>query len=162
MMIETANIGDARQILELQHQAYQSEAAIYNDYTIPPLAQSLEELEAEFQTQVFLKATENGKIIGSVRGYIRDGICFIGRLIVQPDMQNQGIGTRLLKAIEDYFAHARRYELFTGHKSERNLYLYRKAGYRIFRTEPLTDLVSVVYMEKVRSNESLSRRENDL
>ncbi len=150
MNIETANIKDAREILELQQQAYQSEAVIYNDYTIPPLTQSLEELEAEFQTKIFLKATVDGKIIGSVRGYIRDDTCFIGRLIVQPDMQNRGIGTSLLKAIEDHFNHARRYELFTGNKSERNLCLYRKAGYQIFRTEQLTDLVSVLYMEKVR------------
>jgi N-acetylglutamate synthase-like GNAT family acetyltransferase len=149
MFIETADIGDARKILELQQQAYQSEAAIYNDYTIPPLTQSLEELEAEFQTQIFLKATVDGKIIGSVRGYIRDKTCFIGRLIVQPDMQNQGIGANLLKAIEDHFADARRYELFTGHRSERNLCFYRKAGYRSFRTEQLTALVSVLYMEKV-------------
>lgn len=149
MVIETANIGDAREILKLQQQAYQSEAAIYNDYSIPPLTQSLAELEAEFQTRVFLKATLEAKIIGSVRGYVRDKTCYIGRLIVEPDMQNRGIGARLLKAIEEYFADARRYELFTGDKSEKNLCFYQKAGYRSFCTEQMSALVTIVYMEKI-------------
>jgi hypothetical protein len=39
-MPETATLDDAKQILELQKLTYQSEAAIYNDYTIAPLKQS--------------------------------------------------------------------------------------------------------------------------
>jgi hypothetical protein len=48
MHIEPATIQDADAILALQKLAYQSEAAIYADYTIPPLTQTLEELKAEF------------------------------------------------------------------------------------------------------------------
>jgi ribosomal protein S18 acetylase RimI-like enzyme len=148
MLIEAANVKDAQAILDLQKLAYQSEAAIWNDYTIPPLMQSLEEMEQDFQKQDVLKATLDGKIIGSVRGYIRDGTCYIGRLIVHPDCQNRGIGTQLMKAIEGRFANANRYELFTGERSERNIYLYQKLGYQIFRSEQLTDRVIIVYMEK--------------
>jgi ribosomal protein S18 acetylase RimI-like enzyme len=121
MTIEEADAKDAEEILGLQKLAYQSEAAIYDDYTIAPLTQSLDEIEADFQRQVFLKASADGKIVGCVRGYVRDGTCFIGRLIVHPDLQNQGIGTRLMNEIEKHFHQARRYELFTGEKSGRNL-----------------------------------------
>ena len=38
---------DAAEILELQRIAYQSEAEIYNDYSIQPLTQSLEQAIAE-------------------------------------------------------------------------------------------------------------------
>ncbi len=148
MLIEIANVKDAQAILDLQKLAYQSEAAITGDYTIPPLVQSLEEMEQDFQKQVVLKATIDGKIIGSVRGYVQRGACAIGRLIVHPDCQNQGIGTQLMGAIEAHFAEVNRYELFTGQKSERNIYLYEKLGYRIFRSEQLTDRVTIVYMEK--------------
>ena len=50
---------------------------------------------------IFLKAVEDGRIIGSVRGNVLDpDSVYIGRLIVHPDYQNQGIGTKLLKTIE--------------------------------------------------------------
>lgn len=35
--IETASVGDAAEILELQRRAYVSEAEIYGDYRIEPL-----------------------------------------------------------------------------------------------------------------------------
>jgi ribosomal protein S18 acetylase RimI-like enzyme len=149
VVIEVADIRDAQEILDLQKLAYQSEAALHNDYTLPPLTQTLAEIEGDFGRQVLLKAIVDGRIIGSVRAFMGDGTCFIGRLIVHPDFQNQGIGTRLMQEIEAYFGQAQRCELFTGHKSERNLYLYHKLGYRKFRTEQLTDRVTLVYMEKV-------------
>lgn len=148
MEVGQAGIQDAGEILELQRLAYQSEAAIYSDYTIPPLIQTLAELEQDFQRQVFLKVRVEGRIIGSVRAFVRNGTCFIGRLIVHPEYQNRGVGTRLMAAVENHFIGVRRYELFTGHKSERNLYLYGKLGYRLCRTEPLSDRVTTLVLEK--------------
>jgi ribosomal protein S18 acetylase RimI-like enzyme len=147
-MIELAAPDDARQILQLQKLAYQSEAAIYDDYTIPPLLQSLEEMESDLQKKTVLKETAGGRINGSVRGYVQDGTGYIGRLIVHPDFQNQGLGTRLIKAIEEHLGQAERYELFTGYKSLRNLYLYRKLGYCVFRSEIVNDRLTQVYLEK--------------
>jgi ribosomal protein S18 acetylase RimI-like enzyme len=148
MLIEQAQLTDAPEILALQKLAYLSEAEINQDFTIPPLTQTLEEIEHDFQTQTVLKVAVGGKIIGSVRAYLQEGTCYIGRLIVHPDFQNQGIGAKLLRAIEERFAQARRYELFTGEKSERNLYFYQKWGYRIFRKKELTDKVALVFLEK--------------
>ncbi len=148
LTIDLAQLTDAPQILALQKLAYLSEAEINQDYTIPPLTQTLEEIEHEFQTQTVLKTIRDGRIIGSVRAYLREGTCYIGRLIVHPDFQNQGIGAKLLREIEERFAQAKRYELFTGEKSERNLYFYQKWGYRIFRQEKLTDKITVVFLEK--------------
>jgi ribosomal protein S18 acetylase RimI-like enzyme len=148
--VELASAGDAAEILALQKLAYLSEAEIYDDYTIPPLKQTLEETLAEFQDQVVLKRSIAGRIVGSVRGYERDGTCFVGKLIVHPDSQNQGIGTQLLLDIEEAFGQAERFELFTGDRSEKNLYLYRKLGYEVFRSKELTDKVTLVFLEKRR------------
>ena len=148
MEIVTAGINDAPEILALQKLAYRSEADIYNEYSIPPLLQTLDEIEADFQQQVYLKAVVGGKIIGAVRGYLKDDTCYIGRLIVHPDHQNKGIGTRLLDEIEAFFNQAARYELFTGEKSEKNLYLYQKRGYRVIKTQLLTERVRLLFLEK--------------
>jgi hypothetical protein len=51
------------------------EGAVYQDYTIPPLTQTLPEMEAELQHQVFLKAVAAGRIVGSVGAYLKQGTC---------------------------------------------------------------------------------------
>lgn len=148
MIIKQAKVEDAEEILNLQKLAYQSEAEIYNDYTIPPLTQSIGDIEAEFESQIFLKALVDKQLIGSVRAYMRHGTCFVGRLIVHPDFQNQGIGTSLMHEIERCFGHAKRFELFTGHLSKRNMYLYQKLGYREFDREIINKNLELVYLEK--------------
>ena len=146
--IERAAIFDAEEILALQKLAYRSEAEIYNDFNIPPLVQTLEGIGKDFEDQFFLKAIMNGRIIGSVRACTREGTCYIGRLIVHPDLQNRGIGTRLMNEIEMIFKSCKRFELFTGDRSERNLYLYQKLGYNIFKTAKITDQTNIVFLEK--------------
>lgn len=165
---------DAPEILALQKTAYQSEAEIYGDDSLPVLQQSLEELQDEFDRMPnreasllgergasnppgaapdavrFLKAVVNGKIIGSVYGYVVDETAFINRLVVHPYFQGRGIGKRLMGEIEQAFPAAKRYELFTGERSERNLKMYGKMGYQPFKTEPLKPTINLVYLQKER------------
>ena len=148
MRIERAEVRDAGAILDLQKLAYGSEAAIYEDDTISPLAQTLEGMVADLREWVVLKALLGDRIVGSVRARMEQGTCSIGRLIVHPDVQNQGIGTRLMGEIEALHDQAERFELFTGHRSERNLYLYRKLGYKEFKRERITDALTLVFLEK--------------
>lgn len=148
LVIEIASIDDAKEVLQLQKLAYQREAAIYSDYAIPPLTQSLEDMVSDLQKQTVLKVIIGDKIVGSVRGYVQNDTGYIGRLIVHPEFQDQGIGTQLMRAIELHLGQAKRYELFTGHKSKRNILLYKKLGYRTFRTESANDRLILVYMEK--------------
>lgn len=146
--VARASPDDARDILALQRLAYQSEAALYDDLGIPPLTQTLDELGAEFGDHVFLTALLDGRIVGSVRASQADGTCRIGRLVVDPDLQGHGIGTRLMREIEDRFSHVERFELFTGHKSERNLALYSRLGYAHDRSERVNDGLTLVYLAK--------------
>ncbi len=146
--ITQASPNDAAVILELQKLAYRSEAQIYDDFSIPPLMQTLEELRSDFAHAVFLKAEYEGEVIGSVKGHQAGDTCYIERLIVHPDCQGQGIGTALMKQIEPYFGQAQRFELFTGHKSEHNIRLYERLGYKIFKSEDINKDLSFVFMEK--------------
>jgi ribosomal protein S18 acetylase RimI-like enzyme len=148
MIIEEAGVLDAEVILDIQKTAYQSEAELHNDFNIPPLTQTLKEIREDFDRQLFLKAVIRGEIVGSVRAYEEEGTCFIGRLIVRPEYQDRGIGTMLMGEIENRFSHAERFELFTGHRSEKDLYLYNKLGYEVFKEEPLHEDLTLLYMEK--------------
>jgi GNAT superfamily N-acetyltransferase len=72
---------------------------------------------------------------------------YIGKLMVLPDYQNQGVGKRLLKTIESKI-NCKRFELFTGFRSKKNIAVYEKCGYKIFKTEKITPELSLVYLEK--------------
>jgi ribosomal protein S18 acetylase RimI-like enzyme len=140
---------DLEEILALQKLAYVSEALIFNDFNIPPMRQTIEDMYNEFSNQTILKAVLDGKIVGSVRAYQKDGTCFIGKLIVHPEQQNKGIGRQLLSQVEVTFNAAARFELFTGQKSEKNLYLYQKQGYKVFDCKKVNENLSFVYLEKL-------------
>ena len=148
IIIEKACKEDLKEILSLQYTAYQSEAKLFNTTDIPPLKQTLEEVNEEFQKGIILKATdESGTIIGSVRAYQENGTVCVGKLMVHPDFQKQGLGSKLLLQIESLFP-KQRYELFTSTKSINNIRLYQKLGYRILREEAVTEELQFVYMEK--------------
>lgn len=146
--IKEATESDAEKILEIQKLAFYGQGILYNDFTLPPLVQTLEELVRDFRTYAYLKAVHGGEVIGSVRGRYERDMCFISRLIVHPDYQNRGIGKKLMLAVENRFAGASRYELFTGDKSEKNLALYRRLGYREFARKPQSASVTLICLEK--------------
>ena len=115
---------------------------------IPPLKQTIEEVYDEFQKGTILKAVDDGgSIIGSVRAYEDGGTVYIGKLMMHPSKQGQGIGTQLLLEMEKQFPD-QRYELFTSTRSEKNIALYQKLGYKIFDEEQVTEELRFVYMEK--------------
>jgi len=130
---------DLQAILQLQKSAFNSEAVRYQDFELPPLTQTLAGIEKEWETSLFLKYEKDGKIVGSVRAYMdTEDDCCIGRLVVLPEYQQQGIGTQLLWAIEaaghDLVAHCQGYKIFTGEKSTHVIALYSQAGYKITHT----------------------------
>ncbi len=150
MEIRDAIFNDLPSILKLQKLCYRENAERYNDYQIPPMIQTINDLEDEFNYNVILKAEDQSKIIGSLRAYEKNGICYIGRVIVHPDYQNKGIGTKLMIEIERRFPNVSKYELFTGYKDEKNIYFYGKLGYKIFKEENLGYKIKLVFLEKIR------------
>lgn len=159
MEIVIANIADAEEILRLQKRAYQSEAELYNDFCISPLKEILAEITEQFKTHIFLKAVYENKITGTVRAYEENGTCHIGRLAVDPSMQNKGIGKALMIEIEKSYR-TKRYELFSGTKSEKNIYLYKKLGYSIYEKRKYgCGNIEVYYMEKITPGKPLPMKE---
>ncbi|WP_405954455.1 GNAT family N-acetyltransferase [Streptomyces phaeochromogenes] len=153
--ISAATEQDAEQILKLQFLCYQSEAELYGDYSIEPLTQPLDSLKAELAGGTVLVARLGDEVVASVRAAVdADGTARINKLIVHPRMRRHGLGGRLLDAIESRVAAdegVKSFQLFTGHRSEHNLRLYRKHGYQLVSTERVDERLSLVTLAKESS-----------
>ena len=190
---------DLPEILALQRAAFAAEAQLVNDWNIPPLTQTLDELADDWRKGIMLKAQSGqGALVGTVRGHAAQDGYYIGRLAVLPQWQGKGVGSALLEAIIDQ-AHAlakptgkpegkaqtqaqphvnnptewrdqghvpghvpgqaeghgqcmtgpARCVLFTSTKSEGNLRLYERFGFRPFKKSTTATGVALVWLERV-------------
>ncbi|WP_406859794.1 GNAT family N-acetyltransferase [Streptomyces sp. HUAS MG47] len=152
--ISAATAQDAEQILKLQYLCYQSEAELYGDWRIEPLTQTLGDLRAELERGHGLVARLGDEVVASVRAEADEaGTVHIAKLIVHPRLRRHGLGGRLLDAIEQHYAAgarpaAKRYQLFTGHRSDGNLRLYRSRGYEQIGTREVGPRLTLVTLEK--------------
>jgi len=148
--IERAGVADAGEILTVQRAAYLTEAQLYGDPFIQPLVESLDQLRTLLDGDtIILKATRGGRLVGSVRATVQEQTCLIGRLVVVPDLQGEGIGTRLMEAVEAEVAGSvTSLVLFTGHLSAGNLKLYKRLGYAEYRRERVSDQLVLVHLRK--------------
>jgi tRNA (guanine37-N1)-methyltransferase len=130
--LRLATRGDAGELYTLQRACWLQELEANPGVEIPALHESLDDVVTgigSHQTWVLRRA---GRLVGSVRGCLAGEAWDIGRLMVAPDLQGQGLGRLLLE-------HAERaappdvtsYVLFTGASSRANLRMYKKAGYRL-------------------------------
>jgi ribosomal protein S18 acetylase RimI-like enzyme len=133
VQIDLATKNDLLEILSLQKRAFVQEAEINNgNYNLLPIKQTFQSISLDFQTNTYIKATINSKIIGAVRAQHNYDTCYIGRLIVEPIFQGHGIGSKLLTGIETHFSNAKRFELFTAENSLGNVSFYKNRGYQIY------------------------------
>ncbi|WP_328992500.1 tRNA (guanosine(37)-N1)-methyltransferase TrmD [Kribbella sp. NBC_01245] len=148
-----ATADDAGELLTLQRACYLQEAQVYGELGIPPLVDGVADVRARLAGSTAWKAVAGTRIVGAVYLDVsEDGeSAEINRLMVTPDWQGRGVGRRLLKLAEDAApASVTTYKLFTGARSEGNLRLYGKAGYRETGREQQTPLVELVHLAKRR------------
>ncbi len=143
-----ADKADAPSIHALRKAAGQTEAVLHGDDAFPVLQQTLEELQEEFDRKFFFKAVVNGKVIGSIAGYLNGEMVNVDGLAVHPYFQAAGVGRRLLEVMEEAFRGAKRFEIFVGSKSTRLLQDVAQAGYQNFKTEVFTPKITWVYLRK--------------
>jgi len=146
---------DAGEVLTLQRAAFVQEALIYGTPQLPPLTQTLDELEAELRENLGCVALRGTRLVGAARARLDiarpDGaLLLVGRLAIAPDQQGAGIGTILLSAVEarGTAAGATDAELFTGSLSEANLRLYEREGYVESQRVPGDDGIEQVFLRK--------------
>ena len=124
--------GDAGELLTLQRACWVQETWANPGVRMDALEETIEDVRAWIREGTTLTALSAGRLVGAVRGRLRDRSWDVGRLMVAPDVQGRGIGRRLLARIEEVApSEVTEIELFTGAGSARNQRMYRKAGYRL-------------------------------
>lgn len=151
-LIRTAAPEDAEAVAAITRAAFTPVAAEYGMASLPPLEDTADGVREQIERDTVLVAVEDGIVVGSVRAALRDGTCEVGRLVVDPAYAGCGVGTALAREIEARFPDARRFELFTGHKSAVSLHIYEGLGYVPFRQERVSDTLELVFMEKLRDD----------
>ena len=142
---------DLPALLALQHLAFQSEAALYPGQYIAALTETLEDLRRDCAARTALGVFGDGRLIGSVRGFVADGVGHIERLMVHPEARGRGLARQLMAAIEAALD-APNFTLFTGARSEGNLRLYAALGYAVTGSSERGG-VPLVHLSKARSQE---------
>ncbi|MEP6814218.1 MAG: tRNA (guanosine(37)-N1)-methyltransferase TrmD [Marmoricola sp.] len=142
---------DAGELLTLQRACWVQEQQANPGLEIDALTENHDDVRAWIREGTVLVARRAGRLVGAVRGRQhessvlsgspREGerseasrgvIWDIGRLMVAPDLQGQGLGRILLERVEQIAPpEVTDFELFTGADSLRNLKTYKKAGYRL-------------------------------
>lgn len=99
MRLELLDVSDqavADAVLVVQRLAYRVEADLIGSDAIPPLHETLRELQACGET--FLGAEVDGRLAAFVSWKVEDGMLDLYRLAVHPDFFRHGLGRALVRA----------------------------------------------------------------
>ncbi|NIH86991.1 GNAT family N-acetyltransferase [Amycolatopsis granulosa] len=141
---------DAGELLTLQRAAFVTEAQAHGDPALPPLRETLDELVAVLRDPDVRTwgVREAGRLVSSVRIRVRGETAEVGRLVVAPDRQGQGLGSDLMRVAEQRLPPGVRVlRLVTGERSAGPLRLYTRLGYVETARTPEGDY-HLVHLEK--------------
>jgi ribosomal protein S18 acetylase RimI-like enzyme len=148
-MIHTLDILDptiARAALEVQRASYAVESALIDYPTLPPLYESVADLQHSGET--FLAFLDNTEIVGVLSFTIHPESLEICRLVVSPRHFQRGIGSALLRAAEQHAAPGTTITVSTAERNTPAVRLYQKHGYTITRHVTLPDGLVLVKLAK--------------
>ena len=106
---------------------------LYSEVGWTAYTNDLQALKQGFMNSLLvLAAYENDELLGIIR-VVGDGynIVFIQDILVYPEKQRQGVGTALLQAVIDRYAHVRQIELTTDN-TPKTVSFYRSMGFAEF------------------------------
>jgi GNAT superfamily N-acetyltransferase len=143
---------DAGQALTVQRAAFLDEARLYGTVDIPPLVETLDQLRHEIASTITLGAFVGERLIGSARLTVDGNVGWISRVAVAPDQQGLGIGGALLEAVERAAPpDVAVFQLCAGARSDANVAMYGRRGYREFERRADAAGVELICMRKDRA-----------
>ncbi|MGG3840517.1 GNAT family N-acetyltransferase [Paenibacillus thiaminolyticus] len=138
LILERAIKNDAPKLAEIQKASFDEESKHFNNNEIggPPGYDSISWQEEMMQICEYLKVLFNGQIIGGALILIESNqVHNLGRIFIDPNFQNQGIGMKVMKEIERSFPESTKWWLDTPSWSVKNHHFYTKCGFTKVREE---------------------------
>ncbi len=144
---EKATFNDVSALVEVQTRCFDDDSRRFTGKESggPPGYDSAQwQLEMIHKATAYLKIVEEGRIIGGMilfrmrpdtRGGKRSEHYELGRIYLEPDCQNRGIGTLAMRHIEEAFPTVKRWTLGTPIWAMRNHHFYEKVGYKRVRQD---------------------------
>lgn len=131
-VLDYAETGDVSELVVLQRCCWVTEAIVNDTLAIPALYEDHETVRTWVAEKHVWTVRQGPRLVAAVRAH-QDGPRWeIGRLMVAPDLRGMGLGRWLLAYAESRApGSVRRFDLFTGARSERNVRMYRSAGYEL-------------------------------
>ncbi len=131
---------DAEELLVLQRACWVPEGRANRAWGIPPLVETLDDVRESLTAYRTWVGHSGGRLVVSGRGRVSPedpSVWEVARLMVAPDLAGRGLGRALIAFLESQAPpECRTAWMNTGERSERNLRIYRQAGYRLLRTPP--------------------------
>lgn len=160
--IEKATILDAEKLTEIMIRTFDEEEKRWLcgqgdviDYNIqPPGYSSVEMMRYSIEELDSFKVIVDDKIIGGIivtisgKSYGR-----VDRIFVDPDYQGKGIGSHVIKLIEEEYQSIKIWDLETSSRQINNHHFYKKMGYEIiFKSEDEYCYVKRIHVGSVEEN----------
>ncbi|GGF34916.1 hypothetical protein GCM10011611_46420 [Aliidongia dinghuensis] len=130
MKIRGLNIVDsaeAAQVLALQRRSYRLEAALIGTDDIPPLRESLTNLQSSGET--FFGAFEGERLCGAIAYKVIGDTLDLHRVMVDPQFLRRGIASALIGFVKALEFRTLRTIVSTGSRNEPGRQLYARLGF---------------------------------
>jgi GNAT superfamily N-acetyltransferase len=127
-----ATSADAAELTAVQKRTFDDDSQRYlgTESGGPPGYDSLKWQLHIMKKSLYYKILCDGKIIGGMIIFrMGNGHYELGRIFIDPEYQNQGIGTQTIAFIEQTFPDAHKWTLGTPSWALRNHHFYEKLGY---------------------------------
>lgn len=123
---------DVAEIVVLQRCCWVQEAIANETLSIPALHETQSDVSEWVESWSVVGVRLGERLVAAVRARLDGTDWEAGRLMVAPDLAGLGIGSSLLRLIEELApVTADRFTLFTGSRSVRNIRTYQRAGYAL-------------------------------
>jgi len=131
IQIEPATAGDAETLTEVSRRAFEHDVDYGSpDVCGPPGYDSPAWQRRMMKNGRYYKILENNRIVGGLILFrLKGEKAEFGRVFLEPDCQNRGIGSRALDFAESAFPDVKHWALDTPSWNLRNQHVYEKAGY---------------------------------
>jgi ribosomal protein S18 acetylase RimI-like enzyme len=147
--LDVSDESTAFELLELQRRAYRVEAELIGSDGIPPLRETVAELQATRET--FLGLRIDGVLAGAISWRFDGTTIDLHRLVVDPARFRQGVGSTLVRRALAAHPGARDAVVQTGLANEPAVALYRREGFaESGELEPLPGLRVMRFTKRLR------------